>query len=183
MRSPPHLCCVAAHASFTHARTFLRLPDIRYADNRKALAGICQALMLTKTMLFVGFSLQDDNFHSLFDAVKKARHDPDAVDADPTAAPPPLLPTAVGAGAGAGAGAATATVVPTAASPPLETTFMSSKARRKASRQSRRYAANVVRIEFPTALPSRSRLFVSHSSATTKTAAKAKCRRPSSARC
>ena len=36
---------------------------IRYAENSAALGGIVQALMMTKHMLFVGFSLQDDNFH------------------------------------------------------------------------------------------------------------------------
>ncbi len=36
-------------------------------------AGIVQALMMTKHMLFVGFSLQDDNFHRLFDSVQRAR--------------------------------------------------------------------------------------------------------------
>jgi hypothetical protein len=35
--------------------------------------GIVQALMMTKHMLFVGFSLQDDNFHRLFDSVQRAR--------------------------------------------------------------------------------------------------------------
>jgi len=45
---------------------------LRYQDRREALTGIVQALLLTKHMLFVGFSLQDDNFHKIMDAVVKA---------------------------------------------------------------------------------------------------------------
>ena len=46
---------------------------LRYADRRQALAGIVQALLLTRQMLFVGFSLNDDNFHRIADAVRRAR--------------------------------------------------------------------------------------------------------------
>jgi hypothetical protein len=46
---------------------------LRYADQRAALAGIVQALLLTRHMLFVGFSLSDDNFHRIADEVRKAR--------------------------------------------------------------------------------------------------------------
>ncbi len=45
---------------------------MRYAERRAALAGIVQALLITKHMLFVGFSLEDDNFHRIVDAVRKA---------------------------------------------------------------------------------------------------------------
>jgi len=45
---------------------------LRYEDRNAALAGIVQALLITKHMLFVGFSLQDDNFHRVIDAVRKA---------------------------------------------------------------------------------------------------------------
>ncbi|MEM1347783.1 MAG: SIR2 family protein [Myxococcota bacterium] len=44
---------------------------MRYAERRNALAGIVQALLLTKHMLFVGFSLEDDNFHRIADDVRK----------------------------------------------------------------------------------------------------------------
>jgi len=40
---------------------------LRYADRRAALAGIVQALLITRHMLFVGFSLTDDNFHRIVD--------------------------------------------------------------------------------------------------------------------
>ena len=43
------------------------------AERNAALGGIMQALLLTKHMLFLGFSLDDDNFHRLFDAVRKAQ--------------------------------------------------------------------------------------------------------------
>ena len=47
---------------------------IQYNDRRQALAGIVQSFMITKHMLFVGFSLSDDNFFSIASTVKKALH-------------------------------------------------------------------------------------------------------------
>jgi hypothetical protein len=44
---------------------------LRYTEGRAALAGIVQALLITKHMLFVGFSLGDPNFHRIADAVRK----------------------------------------------------------------------------------------------------------------
>lgn len=49
-----------------------RAAYLRYADNRAALAAIVQALLITRHMLFLGFSLDDDNFHQIIDAVRKA---------------------------------------------------------------------------------------------------------------
>jgi hypothetical protein len=49
-----------------------------YAERRAALAGIVQALLITRHMLFVGFSLQDDNFHRIAAAVRRAVRTPDA---------------------------------------------------------------------------------------------------------
>jgi len=46
---------------------------MRYDHRRQALAGIVQALLLMRHMLFVGFSLRDDNFHRIADAVRRAR--------------------------------------------------------------------------------------------------------------
>ncbi len=46
---------------------------IRYEANLPALAGIVQAFLLTRHVLFVGFSLTDDNFHRIFDAVRHIR--------------------------------------------------------------------------------------------------------------
>lgn len=51
----------------------LRREDyLRFEDRRKALAGVVQGLLLTRHLLFVGFSLGDDNFHRIADAVSKA---------------------------------------------------------------------------------------------------------------
>lgn len=44
---------------------------LRYASRRNALAGIVQALLITRHMLFVGFSLDDDNFHRIADDVRR----------------------------------------------------------------------------------------------------------------
>lgn len=40
---------------------------MRYSTNRSALSGIVQSLLITRHMLFVGFSLKDDNFHRIID--------------------------------------------------------------------------------------------------------------------
>ena len=45
---------------------------MRYAERNAALAGIVQAMLITRHMLFVGFSLEDDNFHRIVDAVERA---------------------------------------------------------------------------------------------------------------
>eukprot|EP01126_Amoeba_proteus_P024205 TRINITY_DN2440_c0_g1_i14.p1 TRINITY_DN2440_c0_g1~~TRINITY_DN2440_c0_g1_i14.p1 ORF type:complete len:336 (+),score=59.02 TRINITY_DN2440_c0_g1_i14:971-1978(+) len=45
---------------------------IRYTLNRSALSGIVQSLLITKHMLFVGFSMKDDNFHRIIDEVRRA---------------------------------------------------------------------------------------------------------------
>jgi hypothetical protein len=45
----------------------------RYDENLPALAGVVQAFLITRHMLFVGFSLADDNFHRIVDAVRRLR--------------------------------------------------------------------------------------------------------------
>jgi len=40
---------------------------MRYQTRRSALSGIVQSLLITRHMLFVGFSLRDDNFHRIVD--------------------------------------------------------------------------------------------------------------------
>lgn len=50
----------------------IREDYIRYAERRAALAGIVQSLLITKHLLFIGFSLVDDNFFQIISAVKKA---------------------------------------------------------------------------------------------------------------
>jgi hypothetical protein len=49
-----------------------RVNYLRYADRRAALAGIVQSLLITRHMLFVGFSMSDENFLRSADQVKKA---------------------------------------------------------------------------------------------------------------
>jgi hypothetical protein len=44
---------------------------MRYAESRGALAAIVQAMLITHHMLFVGFSLRDDNFLRIADEVRK----------------------------------------------------------------------------------------------------------------
>jgi hypothetical protein len=43
----------------------------RYSEQNAALAGIVQAMLVTKTLLFVGFSLKDENFMRIIDAVRR----------------------------------------------------------------------------------------------------------------
>jgi hypothetical protein len=43
-----------------------------YHEQRAALAGIVQGLLITKHMLFVGFSLEDENFHRIVHDVRNA---------------------------------------------------------------------------------------------------------------
>jgi hypothetical protein len=44
---------------------------LRYDEKRAALKGIVQAMLITRHMLFVGFSLTDDNFHRIIEDVRK----------------------------------------------------------------------------------------------------------------
>ncbi|MCA9540772.1 MAG: SIR2 family protein, partial [Myxococcales bacterium] len=45
---------------------------LRYAERNAALAGIVQAMLITRNMLFLGFSLGDDNFLRIVDSVRRA---------------------------------------------------------------------------------------------------------------
>ncbi len=62
------------HGSISDPRTIVitREDYLRYEQKRGALYGIVQALLITKRMLFIGFSLQDDNFYRLVDEVRRA---------------------------------------------------------------------------------------------------------------
>ena len=46
---------------------------LRYMESNAALAGIVQAKMLTSQLLFIGFSMEDENFHKIMDSVLKAK--------------------------------------------------------------------------------------------------------------
>lgn len=49
-----------------------RADYLRYDQRRAALRGVVQAMLLTRHMLFVGFSMNDDNFHRIVDDVRRA---------------------------------------------------------------------------------------------------------------
>lgn len=63
------------HGSLEHPEdlVFTRSDYLRYDERRAALKGIVQAMLMTRMMLFVGFSMNDDNFHRIIDDVRKAR--------------------------------------------------------------------------------------------------------------
>ena len=56
---------------------------IRYQEQYSALGGILMSALLTRHIMFVGFSLSDDNFARLYDAAAKARPKREAPAADP----------------------------------------------------------------------------------------------------
>lgn len=62
------------HGSVTHPEDIVltREDYVRYGERSAALAGIVQAMLITRHMLFVGFSMTDDNFHRIVDAVRRA---------------------------------------------------------------------------------------------------------------
>lgn len=51
-----------------------RADYVRLRQSRGALYGIVQALLVTKHLLFVGYSLSDDDFHELVDEIRIALH-------------------------------------------------------------------------------------------------------------
>ncbi len=65
----------SARSSSSTARPSIVLTRSDYmnlARERSALFGIVQALLVTKHLLFVGYSLNDDNFHQLVDDIRLA---------------------------------------------------------------------------------------------------------------
>lgn len=62
------------HGDIDHADSIVLTRDdyMRYDSTRAALAGIVQALLITRHMLFVGFSLDDPNFHRIVHDVRQA---------------------------------------------------------------------------------------------------------------
>jgi SIR2-like domain len=64
------------HGCVSHADDIVltRKNYLRYAERNAALAGIVQAMLITKHMLFLGFSLRDDNFLRIVDQVRRAVH-------------------------------------------------------------------------------------------------------------
>ncbi len=62
------------HGTVSDAQSIVltRESYLRYGARNEALAGIVQATLITRHMLFVGFSMGDDNFHRIADAVRRA---------------------------------------------------------------------------------------------------------------
>eukprot|EP01122_Echinamoeba_exundans_P002064 TRINITY_DN1202_c0_g1_i21.p1 TRINITY_DN1202_c0_g1~~TRINITY_DN1202_c0_g1_i21.p1 ORF type:complete len:610 (-),score=26.85 TRINITY_DN1202_c0_g1_i21:942-2711(-) len=62
------------HGCVTHPEDIVLTREhyMRYQSTRSALSGIVQSLLITRHMLFVGFSLQDDNFHRIADEVRRS---------------------------------------------------------------------------------------------------------------
>ena len=62
------------HGCITHPEDIVltREDYLRYDASLAALAGLVQGLLITRHMLFVGFSLGDDNFHRIADSVRRA---------------------------------------------------------------------------------------------------------------
>jgi hypothetical protein len=62
------------HGSVKHVDDIVltREDFLRYENGRAALYGIVQAMLMTRHLLFLGFSLDDDNFHRLADEVRQA---------------------------------------------------------------------------------------------------------------
>lgn len=73
------------HGSVDRPRDIVltRRDYLRYDEQRAALAGIVQAQLITKKMIFVGFSMNDSNFLRIADAVRRALRT-----AQPTERPP-----------------------------------------------------------------------------------------------
>jgi hypothetical protein len=72
--SPGGRWLLKLHGCVTHPEDIVLTRDdyLRFSSRRAALAGIVQALLVTRHMLFVGFSLQDDNFHRIVHDVRSA---------------------------------------------------------------------------------------------------------------
>lgn len=86
--SHPHAGCkkwlLKMHGcvSKPHEIVFTKRDYIRYSERFAALGGIVQSMLLTKHLLFVGFSLNDDNFARIFDSVQKATSGSNGQDID-----------------------------------------------------------------------------------------------------
>lgn len=73
------------HGSFADGDDLVltRTDYLRYETRRAALAGIVQALLMTRHMLFIGYSLQDETFLRMVDAVRRAVAGPGAGSSEP----------------------------------------------------------------------------------------------------
>ena len=69
-----HRWLLKLHGCVDHPQDIVltRSDYLRYNERRAALQGIVQALLITRHMLFVGFSLTDENFHRVIHDVRNA---------------------------------------------------------------------------------------------------------------
>ena len=70
------------HGTIDRAATIVltRRDYLSTASTHGALFGIVQAMLMTRHMLFVGYSLEDEDFHKLVEEVRVARSDANVVD-------------------------------------------------------------------------------------------------------
>lgn len=73
IRPEAHRWLLKLHGCITQPDSIVltRESYIRYSHQYAALEGILQAVLLTRHLLFVGFSLRDDNFIRILDAVRR----------------------------------------------------------------------------------------------------------------
>jgi len=73
-RSHPSRWLLKLHGSIDQPGSIVltRSDYLRYDDQRGALAGLVQAMLITRHVLFVGYSLRDEDFHRIVDGVRKA---------------------------------------------------------------------------------------------------------------
>lgn len=62
-------CVTKLHGCVSHPRTIVltRKDYLRYGDKKQALRGVVQSMLLTTHVMFVGFSMTDDNLHLIID--------------------------------------------------------------------------------------------------------------------
>jgi len=79
------------HGTLAHPKEIVLTRDdyLAYGEERGALAGIVQGLLITKHMLFVGFSFSDDTFHRIVHDVRRAMR-PREAEAESQPARPPF---------------------------------------------------------------------------------------------
>jgi hypothetical protein len=80
------------HGSVERPDTMVLTRDdfLRFQESETALAGVVQALLLTRHMLFVGFSFNDDNFRRIAHAARRAIGDRDVFGTTLVVHPNPL---------------------------------------------------------------------------------------------
>lgn len=65
------------HGSVSHPESIVlsRRDYMRYADEKQALRGRVQGLLMTSDLVFIGFSMTDDNVHKIIDQCRKVLYE------------------------------------------------------------------------------------------------------------